>query len=46
MKIYGEVCKKFDKGEALTISDREMLALVRQNMTEFYENYKQRINPI
>jgi isopropylmalate/homocitrate/citramalate synthase len=46
MKIYGEVCKKFDKGEALTISDREMLALVRQNMPEFYENNKQRINPI
>lgn len=46
MKIYGEVCKKFDKGEALTISDREMLALVRQNMPEFYERNKQRINPI
>jgi isopropylmalate/homocitrate/citramalate synthase len=41
MKIYGEVCKKFDKGEALTISDREMLALVRRNMPEFYEANKQ-----
>ncbi len=43
MKIYGEVCKKFDKGEALTISDREMLALVKRNMPEFYEANKQGI---
>lgn len=46
MRIYGEVCKKFDKGEALTISDREMLSLVRQNMPEFYEKNKQRISPL
>jgi isopropylmalate/homocitrate/citramalate synthase len=46
MKIYGEVCKKFDKGEALTISDREMLALVKRNMPEFFEENKQRINPL
>jgi isopropylmalate/homocitrate/citramalate synthase len=46
MKIYSEVCKKFDEGEALTISDREMLSLVRQNMPEFYEKNKLRINPI
>ncbi len=46
MKIYAEVCKKFDKGEALTISDREMLSLVRQNMPEFFEEHKQNISPI
>lgn len=46
MRIYGEVCKKFDKGEALTISDREMLALVRRNMPEFYDEHKQDINPL
>ncbi|MGA2574195.1 MAG: 2-isopropylmalate synthase [Candidatus Methanomethylicaceae archaeon] len=46
MKIYGVVCKKFDQGEALSISDREMLSLVRQNMLDFYDKFKQRINPI
>jgi isopropylmalate/homocitrate/citramalate synthase len=43
MKIYGEVCKRFDSGEALTISDMEMLTLVRHLMPEFYEMYKGRI---
>lgn len=46
MKIYGEVLKKFDKGEALTISDREMLFLVKTNMPEFWNNNKHRINPL
>jgi len=46
MKIYSEVLKKFDTGEALTISDREMLLLVKRNMPEFFEQNKHRINPI
>jgi isopropylmalate/homocitrate/citramalate synthase len=46
MKIYGEICKKLDQGEALTISDREMLSLVKQNMPDFFDKFKQRINPL
>lgn len=46
MKIYGEILKKFDKGEALTISDREMLSLVKKNMPEFWDNNIHRINPL
>ena len=46
MKIYGELLKKFDSGEALSVSDREMLSLVRKQMPAFFECNKQRINPI
>jgi isopropylmalate/homocitrate/citramalate synthase len=43
MKIYKEVLKKFDSGEALSISDEEMLSLVEKHMPEFYEAHKHRI---
>ncbi|MBC7120690.1 MAG: 2-isopropylmalate synthase [Candidatus Methanosuratus sp.] len=43
MRIYREVLKKFDSGEALSISDEEMLSLVEKHMPEFYEANKHRI---
>lgn len=43
MRIYKEVLKKFDSGEALSISDEEMLSLVEKHMPEFYEAHKHRI---
>lgn len=46
MKIYGEVLKKFESGEALSISDRQMLSLVRAMMPEFFEKNKDRITPV
>ena len=46
MKIYGELVKKFDSGEALSISDREMLSLVRKLMPDFFECNKNRVNPL
>jgi hypothetical protein len=46
MKIYGDLVKKFDSGEALSISDREMLSLVSKLMPDFFECNKNRINPL
>lgn len=46
MKIYAEVLKKFESGEALAISDRQMLSLVRALMPDFFEKNKDRTTPI
>ncbi|MBC7113708.1 MAG: 2-isopropylmalate synthase [Candidatus Methanomethyliales bacterium] len=46
LKIYQDVLKRFEEGEALTISDKEMLLLVKKHMPEFFDKNKNRINPL
>ncbi|MGB9592376.1 MAG: 2-isopropylmalate synthase, partial [Candidatus Kryptoniota bacterium] len=46
LKIYQDVLKRFEEGESLTISDKEMVLLVKKHMPEFFEKNKSRINPL
>jgi isopropylmalate/homocitrate/citramalate synthase len=46
MKIYGEVCKRFDQGEALTITDKEMVSLMKDMMPDLFEKHKHKISQV
>ena len=45
-KIYQEILKRFEMGEVLTITDREMLKLVRRFLPEIWERYRSRAREV